>query len=251
MNNSVRPGLVVLVLALWAVLHVCDAGAGEVAVKAKAPVRDTSDVVAVLQNRVEQLERRLGIQEDIEAIDRLTKSYGFYVSAQDWDSIIDLFSADSSVEIAMRGVYLGRKGVETVFKRLMSLPQGLHHGDLFNHMQLQGIVNVDPGRKTANARYFMFAQNALPRPDGSRLAMWGFGIYENDYVKEGGIWKFKKMHWYMQVGTPYEDGWTKTSFPPSGIRAQYPPDLPPSAEIKSYPDVYVPPYRFPHPVTGK
>ena len=117
-------------------------------------------------------------------------------------------------------------------------------------MQLQGIVTVAPDRQTAKGRYFLFAQNALPIPTG-RLQMWGFGIYENDYVKENGIWKLKKMHWYTQVGTPYDQGWVNVSFPPSGQSSLYPPDLPATVTYTAYPDMFVPPYSFPHPVTGE
>ena len=42
-----------------------------------------------------------------------------------------------------------------------------------------------------------------------KSASWGGGTYENEYVKEGAIWKIKALHAYLRFCTPYADGWGK------------------------------------------
>ena len=34
------------------------------------------------------------------------------------------------------------------------------------------------------------------------------GIFENDYVREGGVWKIAHLHFHPQYEGPYETGWT-------------------------------------------
>ncbi len=34
------------------------------------------------------------------------------------------------------------------------------------------------------------------------------GVFENDYVREGGVWKVANMHWFPQYDGPYDKGWT-------------------------------------------
>jgi hypothetical protein len=40
-----------------------------------------------------------------------------------------------------------------------------------------------------------------------RTANWAGGIYENEYVKEGGVWKIGSQRYYPQYAGPYETGW--------------------------------------------
>ena len=61
-----------------------------------------------LQRRIDLLERRIARAEDTEAIERLTRMYGYYLDKALWSEIIDLFTEDCSVEISALGVYVGR-----------------------------------------------------------------------------------------------------------------------------------------------
>ncbi len=83
---------------------------------------------------------------------------------------------------------------------------------LFDQMQLQPIVHVAPDGRTAKGRWHMFAQEAVH----DEYARWGLGVFENDYVKEGGVWKIQTLHLYTTMYTPYEDGWAKTALPNDG-----------------------------------
>src|SRR5207253_3983865 len=95
-------------------------------------------------------------------------------------------------------------------------PEGPQEGRLFDNMQLQPVVYVDPQGKTAKARWHLFAQLA----EWKKFAEWGTGVYENDYVNQGGVWKIQRLRLFPSMYSPYEDGWGKTirdhsSFEPS------------------------------------
>ena len=81
--------------------------------------------------------------------------------------------------------------------------------------------------------------------------VWGVGIYENEYVKEGGTWKLAKLHFYPTALTDYDAGWMKSQLPMDGMSAVFPPDAAPSAVYRTLPGNYIPPFSFEHPVTGK
>ena len=110
-------------------------------------------------------------------------------------------------------------------------------------MQLSGIVDVDLDGKTAKGRWFGFGPLAIPGEDEKVKAIWGFGIYENEYVKEKGRWKIKKLHYDYIMTTPYEDGWVKT--PTMRIWG----DL--NSYDKPYPSGFILPYHYKNPGSGK
>jgi hypothetical protein len=204
--------------------------------------------VKSLEARVRALEARLQKTEDIEAIEKLTRAYGYYVDKAQWDQIVDLFAAESRVEIAGRGVYYNTSGVDTIFRKVMGRGKiGLSDGALFNHMILQGITDVDADGKTARGRWRAFVQIGQYQ----KAALWSEGTYENIYVKENGVWKFKDLHFFATYYTPYADGWSKTALPNNGPSTEFPPDKPQSVKYDVFPGHFIPPYHYPNPVTGK
>jgi SnoaL-like domain len=207
--------------------------------------------IEVLRKRIVTLEGRLRVLEDIEEIKKLQRIYGYYLDNKLWDEVVDLFSDHTeSISIGNRGLYLEKKGVDTFFKKVFGGGKsGRQPRELHNHMQLQGVVNVDPGGKTAKGRWRALIQMTYQFPDGMQ-AGWGEGVYENEYVKENGKWKFKKMLWHRTFATPYQDGWAKTATGGMGPDAEFPPDglL---ADDGPYPSNYVVPYHYKHPITGK
>ena len=81
--------------------------------------------------------------------------------------------------------------------------------------------------------------------------VWGVGIYENEYVKEGGVWKIAKLHFYPTAFTDYDKGWARSLLPMKGQSALFPPDKPPTKVYRTMPGNYIPPFSFKHPVTGE
>jgi hypothetical protein len=82
-------------------------------------------------------------------------------------------------------------------------------------------------------------------------AQWGSGIYENEFVKQDGIWKFKYLHAYQTFYTNYEDGWAKRASPIFAPYERLPPDGPQSVAYDPYPAAFVPPFHYANPVSGR
>ena len=83
---------------------------------------------------------------------------------------------------------------------------------------------------------------------------WGEGVYENDYVKQNGVWKISKLHLYMNFVAPYEGGWLnadKRAIDEYALGKGVMPDRPPSENYEPYPGVFLPPFHYKNPVSGK
>jgi hypothetical protein len=206
---------------------------------------------------LEELQVRIQRLDDIKQIEHLQKIYGYYQDYGEWQKIVDLFAdSEPSVEEADRGVYKGKKGIKRYYIDLLGngLNQPRRPGWLSILFQLQGVVTVDPSGKTAKGRWYGMGMEAKPTAslhEGDLRQTWINGIYENEYVKEDGKWKIKKLHFNLTFRTPYEDGWLRV--PVVGQNGPDPvvkPDAPPTS-YAPYPSGYHVPVHFKHPVTGK
>jgi hypothetical protein len=211
-----------------------------------------STKIEKMEAKIKELEAKVRTQDDIEQIEKLQRIYGYYLDNNLAQEIVDLFSDNTeSIEVANRGVYLGKSGVWRFFLQNQAAPRP--DWVMGRHLQLQGVVNVDPGNETAKGRWqclFMFASDFTTPSKPS--AYWGYGVYENEYIKENNKWLFKKMHFNRIFFTPYEDGWVKTpDTRPDSIKIDpTKPDLPPTA-YHPYPEAFIVPFHYKHPVTGK
>jgi hypothetical protein len=193
--------------------------------------------VAAYRERVEQL-------EDRDEIENLTATFGYYFDKGLWDEAAALFAERGAFEYEQSGVYRGRERIERAMHLLG--PQGLAPGTLNNHMMLQNVIVVADDGRTATGRWQGPIMLAEPNANGQ----WAVGIYENDYIKERGVWMLAKLHFYLTAKTDYDRPWPQGSIPMRGTSALFPPDEPPTEVYRSFPGAYIPPFSFDHPVTG-
>ena len=208
--------------------------------------------IETLEAKIKELEEKVQTINNIEQIEKLQRIYGYYLDNNLAQEIVDLFSdSTESVEIANRGVYLGKAGVKRFFVQNQSAPRPAWV--MGRHRQLQGVVNVDPSGITAKGRWqcLFMSVNDFNTPSVP-TAYWGYGVYENEYIKENNKWLFKKMHFNRIFFTPFQDGWVKTpDIRPNSIELNpTKPDKPPTA-YHPYPEEFIVPFHYKHPVTGK
>ena len=205
---------------------------------------------------LEELQARLTRLDDINKIERLQRVFGYYQDYGEWQKIVDLFTDDEpSVEEADRGVYRGKDSVRRYFVDLLGGgPDKPQRAGWLNIMfQLQGVVTIEPDNRTAHARWYGMGMEAKPIAslhEGELRQTWIHGIYENSYVKEDGVWKFKKLHFNLVFRTPFEDGWLQVPVVgQNGPDKSIPPDAEPTV-YSPYPSGYHVPFSFKHPITG-
>jgi len=193
------------------------------------------------QTRLEAIGRRLQRLEDANEIENVQRTYGYFVDKAMWHEISDLFADDGTYEIGGRGVFVGKRRV------LEYLQVGLGterpaEGRLYNHMTLQPIVHVDPDGLHAHVRARAFVMSS---------GGWGDCLYENELVKENGVWKFSKVKGPFTMYTSFA-GWAKNVIPNTRPESFLPPpDRPPTVVYLAYPSVHIVPFDYPNPVTGK
>ena len=205
---------------------------------------------------LEALEKQVALLEDIQAVENLQRTYGYYFDTRQFHKIVDLFSENTTfVEIESHGRFVGKEGVKRMFfmdKADRSKPKevqmrGRRPGVATVIMQLGGVIDVNPDGKTALGRWQTWLAESFPF--GGRLGQyWLQGYYENEYIKEDGKWLFRKLHWYTTFYTRFETGWMVQ--PVVGFLPRSEADQPPTAFFP-YPSGYKYPYHFPHPVTGE
>lgn len=209
---------------------------------------ESADRVAALETKLAQAEHRIELLEDTNEIYNLNRIYGYYLDKALYDQLVDLFTDDVELEYSQRGVYVGKERARKLMKMMPGGESGLQPGMLQNHIQLQGVVHVDPDGKTAKGRWRALI---MMGDANAKTAQWQEGTYENEYRKENGVWKFSKVHAYVAVNADYDKGWGKHQGPIPGISKDFPPDRPPSEVYQPYPAVHIPPFHYKNPVTGK
>ncbi len=207
---------------------------------------DSADT-ARARERLRTAARQVDLLIDQAAVEKLQRCYGYYVDKAMWPDVAALFADSGTLEIGGRGVFVGKARVLEYLGVGLG-PVGPQQGQIINHQQLQGIVTVAPDGMSAKGRWTAFVMGGSPYA----AVQWGDVTYENDYVKEDGVWKISRLHAPFTMYSLYSEGWHKStvpntrpdSFPP-------PPDLPPTVIYLTFPSFYLEPFHYPNPVTGR
>ena len=197
-----------------------------------------------LAHGLRDLLRRAQRLNDQQEVENLQHIYGYYVDRKMWDDVADLFSDDGTMEIGLGGVYAGRKSIRHALEQFG--PQGLSEGELNDHLQLQTLTSISPDGLRARARGSELIMSGKYGVSGE----WGLGVFENEYVKQDGIWRLRSMHIYPVMRADYDKGWANDAKPAPAMNKEFPPDRPPTATYEIFPKFYIPKFHYDNPVTG-
>ena len=151
---------------------------------------------------LEQLERRLRVVEDIEAIKKLKAKYCAACDDQyDADAIAALFTEDAVWDGGNFGVHRGREAIRTFFQGAAEIfPFALHQ-------VMNPLIEVDGDNATG--QWYLFQPCTLGEHN---QALWLAAKYAEEYVRSGQEWQFKSLKVNAEFLTPFEEGWAKKPF---------------------------------------
>jgi hypothetical protein len=170
--------------------------------------------------------------------------------------------------VFLSGEYVGKKGVKRLYGdwiagRFTGGRPGPVNGLLLDHFQMQDVITVAPDRKTAKGRFHGILLGGWhddfqeTREEMMPQQFMEAGIYENDYVREDGVWKIKRLDYMMQWQANYEEGWAHTTAHLQPAEKTFPEDplgpdrlLPPEQHRKTWPYRQDVPMHFAHPKFG-
>ncbi|UCD10080.1 MAG: nuclear transport factor 2 family protein [Dehalococcoidales bacterium] len=208
---------------------------------------------------IETLEKKVTKLDDIEAIKRLQKAYGYYVEHWMYEEIIDCFSDGPGVYLNwIEGVWKGKKGVRRYFThggKATPTPSGFSH----QLMPTSGLITVTDDGMTAKGRWYGFGAIFNSNEGQVEKAEFTSGIYEVNYVKEDSIWKIRSFDWVIPYVVRIHEMCegpeirSRRIIKGAGEGGAFipDPDIPLDENDLRYVSGYVFPFHYTHPVTGK
>ncbi len=193
-----------------------------------------------------QLAQRVQRLSDELAVQNLQHSLGYYLDRKLWDDVADLFADGGTYEFGQRGVYVGRERIRRALEVFFA-PSPLKNGELTDHINLGTVVTVAADGLSAAARTSVLAQLG----QNGEWARWAQGTYENEFVKQGGVWKLKAVRYFPRLSTDYDKGWAHDAKPSPVASKAFPPDRKPTQSYRSYPQLSYVALHYVNPVTGK
>lgn len=179
---------------------------------------------------------RLAWLEDETAILRVQNAWGYYVDRRQWDDVADLFAAHGRILVA-DGEIVGAQAIRAALEA--ASPAGLAEGELNDHLLFAPVVTPGAEPGTACARGIVLGMIGVNHV----AAQWTIAVYDNDYVKQGGIWTIAASRYHPIAATDYDRGWAESQL-------AEPPGWPLAANTRDsrFPTLAPPAIRFAHPV---
>ena len=151
------------------------------------------------------LERALSGEEGLRAVKRLQYALSHYLELGQWTEAAGLFTSDATGEFHAGDDLVTVQGAAALRSRFMAQAgrstTGLARGQLNTHLILQPIVTLGADGSTAQGAWH--EQALLGQSGGS--ASWSGGVYENDYVRQNGVWKIRHLRFFQQYQGAYAD----------------------------------------------
>jgi ketosteroid isomerase-like protein len=203
---------------------------------------------------IEPVPGALALAEAFDGAENVSNAYGYYIDQFAWRATADLFARDGWKELSYIGTFIGKDRV------LGSLIQRYGEGgpnDAFQaiHQKTQPYVTVLGDGTRAHIRTRLMQFNSSSTGPGS----WIGGIYENQVVKEDGIWRIHGMDLDYVWLADYATGWTgidpeaSKRFAPTAEQLEaFGPDAPLRGEtFAPYPRIAPMGFHFANPVSGR
>ncbi len=163
-------------------------------------------MAADLETRVKELEAKVRELTDREAIRDLRYKYHEYVNEGKFADIPDLFTADGELDFAHLGKAKGRAEIARFFGGLGERPAGVSEDRPRITWVKQFIHNHTIDLHGDNGSGFAYLE-AKPIYNGEAFLV--AARYNDEYVRQNGQWKFKRMDLVPYFMVPLKEGWAQ------------------------------------------
>ncbi len=153
--------------------------------------------------RVHRLAQNVERAESVRAVKRLQETYAQYSQFGLWTDMAALFADNAQLSYG-KDTEQGRQAIQNYF--LTTFGEGTHGlkpGGLHTQMVLRPLINVSADGQSAKGRWWEFSMTG----QHGVKAEWAAGIFENEYVRERGVWKISRMRYNPMFAGPYATGW--------------------------------------------
>ena len=149
-----------------------------------------------------ELERRIRVLEDIEAIRNLKARYADACDrGYDADTLASLFTEDAVWTSDLFGRYEGREAIRRFFAGVSS--------DITFAMHYMTNPIIEVNGDEARGEWYLFQTTTFA---AGNQAIFGAARYEDQYARVDGEWRFRQVQLSSVFWTPYEQGWVKRRF---------------------------------------
>jgi hypothetical protein len=198
----------------------------------------------ILEEKNKHLEHEITRLSAINEIQNLMGRYEAVHNNSEMSKSAELFAQhtpDTWAELGTWGRFEGIEAIRKLFTSMEAYLPGEHgkEGLMFWHDLATPIIEVAGDCKTAKATWRSPGHETRPR-DGKLTALWCWGTYAIDFVKEDGEWKIWHFRWFRLFITPFYTSWVDrprdkevTTLPEAEIFTK---------EREDHPDIYHQPY---------
>lgn len=184
-----KTGMALAALSFVALLAGCSKPSG---------VETPSETVAGVDSLARDVER----VESLRAVKDVQRDYAQYEQFGLWDDMAALFAEDAKLAWGDDEID-GHDAIASWLKQRGGGADGLAPGALNTEFIDEPLVNLSVDGNIAKGRWMSLAFKG----DGKGKAWFEGGLYENDYVRENGVWKIAVMRYYPQYAGDYAEGW--------------------------------------------
>jgi hypothetical protein len=149
------------------------------------------------EEKIDNLIARLRVLEDIEAIKQLHYRYVNLLNLTKWDEVMNFFSENSILDLdEVDGPQKGLKAIERYFKEEV----GAYHKGQEGNFAAHPIITISGDKGKGNWIYYCM----LPHPKTHQSLFWIQGMYDCEYERANGQWKFSLLKWRGRLGMDKE-----------------------------------------------
>ena len=157
-------------------------------------------------------QRRIERMEAANAVQNLIGRYVTYHAASDQEATIQCFCRHTpGIRLVFNGdIYDGWEGVLRHFVYRMANAEQDLSGRLYCHDVVSPVIEVAEDAQSAIAVFTTHGAETGWYPDGRLMALWSWGKYRFDCLKEDGEWRIYRLEFHQCMNTPYSgEGWVK------------------------------------------